>query len=112
MDMSNTTVNVVKVECLWRKTIQRVVPKYTKDKPLFLFVTGRDSRMYLREIMIVEFCRGRGTKVLDRAAMKSGIDPIQYIWFPREETIDAIRAIEEISPTFAAWLMFNFNEIM
>jgi len=112
MDFSNTTVNVVKVESLWWKTIQRVVPKYPKDKPLFLFVANGGGRLYLATIVIAEFFRGRGIDVINRAAIQSGIDPVPYIWFAREETMEAIRAIEEISPTFAAWLMFNFDEIV
>lgn len=111
MDFSNATVNVVKVESLWWKTARRVVPKYPKDKPLFLFVVGGGSRMYLATIMIVEFFPGRGINVLNKAAIGSGIDPVPYIWFHREETMDAVRAIEEISPVFATWLMFNFDEI-
>lgn len=112
MDFSNATVNVVKVESLWRKTARRVVPKYPKDKPLFLFVVGGGgSRMYLATIMIVEFFPGRGINVLNKAAIQSGIDPVPYIWFSREETMDAVRAIEEISPAFATWLMFHFAEI-
>lgn len=111
MDFSNTTVNVVKIEAFWPKTIRRVVPKYPKDKPLFLFVAGRGGRMYLATITIAEFFTGHGVNVLNKEAISAGVDPVPYIWFPRDKAMEAVSAIEEISPVFATWLMFNFDEI-
>lgn len=111
MDFSNATVNVVKVESFWWKTVQRVVPKYPKDKPLFLFTSNGEARMYLSTIVVAEFFRGHGANVINRAAILSGTDPVPYIYFSREASMDAVMAIEEISPAFATWLMFYFAEI-